>query len=115
MAVRVQRTGTAGVMSGRGPGARGYATCDLEFLNRDDVLRAGDRLVTSGLGGVFPKGLPVGYLDEVRQAKTGLAQAARVMPSADLSRLDHVFVVAEQEDPVASWIMRRAEEREVAP
>jgi rod shape-determining protein MreC len=115
VAVKLQRTGTAGVMTGRGPGAWGYITCRLDFLDLDQVLRAGDRVVTSGLGGVFPKGLPVGYIDEVKVDKTGLAQTAKLMPSADLGRLDHVFVVAEAEDPVASWLRRRRDPEEARP
>lgn len=115
VAVRVQRTGTSGVLAGRGPGARGYATCRLDFMNMDDVLKSGDQVMTSGLGGVFPKGLPVGYIDEVQVDKTGLAQTGRVMPSADVGRLDHVFVVVEQEDPASSWLMRRSELQEDPP
>ena len=60
MAVHLQRTSTHGVMSGRGAGVRGQAACRVEFLHRDAVLKAGDQVVTSGLGGVFPKGLLVG-------------------------------------------------------
>ena len=115
VAARVQRTGTSGVLSGRGAGPRGYATCRLDFLNKDDVLKSGDQVVTSGLGGVFPKGLPVGYIDEVQADKTGLAQTARIMPSADVGRLDHVFVVVEREDPIASWLQRRSDQGEVRP
>jgi rod shape-determining protein MreC len=111
VAVRVQRTGTSGILAGRGPGARGYAVCQLDFLNVDDVLKSGDQVVTSGLGGVFPKGLPVGYIDEVHVDKTGLTQTGRVMPSADVGRLNHVFVVVEHEDPVSSWLMRRSQQR----
>ena len=50
-------------------------------------LKIGDRIVTSGEGGVFPPGLPVGLVASLEHG------AARVEPFVDLSQLGHVLVV----------------------
>ena len=48
--------------------------------------------MTSGLGGVFPKGLLLGRLAEVEALPGAVFQRAELVPSADFSRLEEVFV-----------------------
>ena len=57
-------------------------------------VSARDRLVTSGLGGVFPKGLFVGTVDEVRKTSFGMFQHVGVSLAVDLSRIEEVLVVS---------------------
>ncbi len=65
----------------------------LRFLRRDAEVAPQTRVVTSGLGGVFPRGLKVGYaLDSVVNS-AGLYREAAVMPAADLDNLQTVFVL----------------------
>jgi rod shape-determining protein MreC len=52
-----------------------------------------DDIVTSGLGGVYPEGLPVGSVIKTDIDPSGLYQRADVLSSADMSRLRYVFVV----------------------
>ncbi len=59
----------------------------LAYLADDAVIGAGDRVVTSGHGGMFPPGLPVGRVEEV--AKDGV----RIAPFADWHRLEFVSVL----------------------
>jgi len=59
----------------------------LIFLRHSATVRAGDRIVTSGQGGVFPPGIPVGLISSAD--KTGI----RVQPFVDLDRLEYVRVV----------------------
>ena len=54
------------------------------------ALRA--RVVTSGLGGVFPKGLEIGTLLDFREDETGLVRECEVMPSVDYLSLEEVFI-----------------------
>ena len=54
------------------------------------ALRA--RVVTSGLGGVFPKGLEIGTLLDFREDETGLVREGEVMPSVDYLSLEEVFI-----------------------
>jgi rod shape-determining protein MreC len=53
----------------------------------------GKKVVTSGLGGIFPKGIMIGEITEVRVGEDGLTQMAYIKPSADLFRLNEVFVL----------------------
>jgi len=110
VSVQVVRSGTFGIMSGSGPPAHGRVACRIDFLNRNAAIREGDEVVTSGLGGIFPKGLLVGYIETVQPDDSGLAQTARVLARSDLSGLTHVFVVVEEQDEVEDLLLRRSEE-----
>ena len=65
---------------------------DLSYLPRQSQLRAGQRIVTSGEGGVFPPGILVGYLVDFRSIGYGLYQEARVKVSVRMNALEEVFV-----------------------
>ncbi|MBM7541781.1 rod shape-determining protein MreC [Amphibacillus cookii] len=65
----------------------------LEFTEYYDDMVEGEPVFSSGLGGVFPKGLEIGTIEEVTTDQYGLTQIAYVSPSANLSDLNHVIVV----------------------
>ena len=78
--------------------ARGICRGEGEQLNFDFVLRqeeidVGDRVVTSGMGGVFPKGLVVGHVKSVDRQEYGLSQTITVIPAVDFSHLEEVLVL----------------------
>jgi rod shape-determining protein MreC len=56
-------------------------------------LKEDQLVVTSGLGGVFPQGLPIGEIDTVEMDPYGLTNIAYVKPAANLHELSHVIVV----------------------
>lgn len=116
VSVRLPRTGTNGILSGvwkrEGPDR---AFCRLEFLNKNSLIEPGDEVETSGLGGVFPAGLTVGTIEDVKRDGTGLGQTARVRIRADVGDLIHVFVVVEKRDPLEDLLMQRAEEERSSP
>jgi rod shape-determining protein MreC len=85
--VLVQRTRVRGIVSG----LLEEGTI-LKYVKRSDDVRVGDRVVTSGLDGVFPKGLPVGRVTKVSRKDRGLFLYAEVTPDADASRLEEVLV-----------------------
>lgn len=85
--VLVQRTRVRGIVSG----LLEQGTI-LKYVKRSDDVRVGDRVVASGLDGVFPKGLPVGRVTEVSRKDRGLFLYAEVTPAADASRLEEVLV-----------------------
>jgi rod shape-determining protein MreC len=60
---------------------------DINYLPRDADIKIGDRVVTSGVGGAFPPGLPVGEVAEVADGKI------YVQPYADLGRLEFIRMV----------------------
>lgn len=81
--VVLERTRQRAILSGDNS-----ALARLAFLPRDATVAVGERVVTSGHGGVLPPGLPVGVV--VRVSPEG----ASVRPIADLGRVDYVRLVA---------------------
>ena len=67
--------------------------CRMDYISREDEIWGHDEVVTSGLGGVFPEGLLVGYVKKVDIDPSGLYQRADVIPAAELGKLRYVFVV----------------------
>ena len=55
-------------------------------------LKEGDQVVSSGLGGIFPKGIVIGEITEVTIDEFGLTKLAYVKPAADFSMLNHVVI-----------------------
>lgn len=88
----VQGTRTRAMLEGEG----GFR-CRLRYVPRTDELRVGDRIVTSGLGRIFPKGLRIGEIVQVEKKEYGLFQDIEVEPSADFSRLEEVMVILTRE------------------
>jgi len=68
--------------------------CYMNYLNRDADVKVGDHVLTSGLDGVFPKGMTIGEVIEVGRRHRGLLQSATVTPSAALDRVEEVMLVA---------------------
>jgi len=100
VSAQISRTGLYGIVSGKGRTRKGEVFCEMNFINKDKPVKVGDEAVTSGLGGIFPRGLLIGYVDSVELDPSGLYQKALIIPKADLGALDYVFVVAEESDPV---------------
>jgi len=65
----------------------------FDFVLRQEEVRVGDRVVTSGMGGVFPKGLVVGDVQSVDRQEYGLFQAIEVIPAVDFSHLEEVLIL----------------------
>jgi len=84
----VQRSRTRGVVRGNGSG-----TLEFEFVARDGDVRSGDVIMTSGLDAVYPKGLRIGEVEEIRQRGGDLIQNAVLTPAVDFERLEQVFVM----------------------
>ncbi|MEG9296980.1 rod shape-determining protein MreC [Mangrovibacillus sp. Mu-81] len=65
----------------------------VKRIPNDLKVEKGSKVITSGLGGVFPKGLVVGEVKEVKPDQYGLTQTAYVKPAADFYHLEHVMVI----------------------
>ena len=74
------------------PGENGYR-CSIEYLVRGEQAKEGDKVVTSGLGGAFPRDLAVGKVSRVVPGAVGLYQEVEVTPDVDFARLSEVLVV----------------------
>jgi rod shape-determining protein MreC len=62
-------------------------------------VRVGDKLLTSGLGGRFPPGFPVGDVRSVAPAPTGMFLVALAKPAADIDRSEDVLLLHDQAEP----------------
>jgi rod shape-determining protein MreC len=83
----VQRTRARGIVQGTVD-----AGCILKYVKRTEEIQVGDGLVTSGIDGIFPKGLPIGAVTAVDKAGQGLFQHAEVAPRVDFDQLEEVLV-----------------------
>lgn len=83
----VQRTRARGIVEGTVTEG-----CGLKFVKRTEDLQPGDVVVTAGVDGIFPRGLPIGQLVTVDKRGQGLFQYATVQPFVDFDRLEEVVV-----------------------
>ena len=92
VAALLQTSRVTGLVVGQPDG-----TLRMEYIPQEERIDVGDIVLTSGLGGVLPKGLVVGQVTEVVQMDYALFQSAVVRPAIDLSRLELVLVITEFE------------------
>ena len=88
----ISRTSAAGILEGD------FSLMEenrlkLSYLPEDTDFIAGDEVVTSGMGGTYPSGLLVGYVEEVRNDPSGMTRYAVIAPAAELNKLIEVFVI----------------------
>ena len=86
-----ERTHARGFARGTGDPTRYY--CRVEDVDSSDEVEIGDRLVTSGVGKWFPKGLPVATVTKVVKREPGRAQEIEARPTVNFSRLDFVLIL----------------------
>jgi len=90
----VQGTRVQGIIKGGGAGFH------MEYVLKNNEVARGDRIVTSGIGGVFPKGVPIGTVAKVEKAGRGMFQEILIEPAADFSQLEYLIIVMKK-DPLA--------------
>ena len=73
--------------------------CKLDYVVKTSDVAVGDRVITSGMGRVFPKGLPVGEVVEVKSKPGELFQDITIKPMVDFSKLEELLVIL-TEDPL---------------
>lgn len=83
----IVRTRRQGVLRGAGSG-----TLDLEYIPVQADVRPGDRVLTAGIDGIFPRGIPVGTVVSVKELGQ-LFHEIRVAPAVDLRTLDQVYLL----------------------
>jgi len=86
--VMVQRSRSRGIVSG----SLDSGTV-LKYMKRSEDVQVGDRLITSGLDGVFPKGLMAGTVIKVNKQSLGLFQSIEVLPAVQSGLVEEVLVV----------------------
>ena len=92
VAARLQELRYDGLVKGRGSGT---ATLLMRHVNSAarDLIVPGELVITSGLGGVFPRGLQIGRVRELRAETYQNSVDLVVEPLIDVSRLEYVFVI----------------------
>ncbi|MDP6483516.1 MAG: rod shape-determining protein MreC [Nitrospinota bacterium] len=94
--VLIQRTRTSGVFIGS---SNGRNTGYLRYVSREEDIRVDDQIISSGYGGIYPKGVPVGVVKAVDRSGTEMFQTIDVRPAVDFSRLEEVLVVVGRRPP----------------
>lgn len=67
--------------------------CVMESLDRTTSITPGGLVLTSGIGGLYPKGLIIGSVKEIGESKFELSSYAVIEPGADIDELEDVFVI----------------------
>lgn len=91
--VTIQRTGARGMLRGTGESERYMAR--IQYLGREDAVRVGDLVHTSGLGQRFPASILVGRVTRIVRQDFGLWQEVEVTPAVDFSSLEEVLILTE--------------------
>ncbi|WP_161794772.1 rod shape-determining protein MreC [Desulfonatronum thioautotrophicum] len=80
---------TQGILVGQGP----QRNLQMQYVPLNDLLEEGEILVTSGMDGIFPKGLPVARVTRIERPSTSLFQEVEAVPLVDLRNLEEVLLV----------------------
>jgi len=89
----IERSRENGIVKGLSVVGTESRLCRMEYLSQEADLTPGDRVLTSGLGGIYPKGLLIG---EVMEIATGEGEADRyaiVKPAVDLAHIEEVLII----------------------
>lgn len=84
----IQRTRTRGIIKGQGD-----ESYQMYYVLKNAEVQKGDRVITSELGGVFPKGLLVGTVSKIVNEKGGMFKQIEVKPATDFSRLENLIII----------------------
>jgi len=67
--------------------------CSLKYVPKTETVGVGNTVVTSGLSGLFPKGLLLGIVKNVEKTNSGLFQKIDIAPFVDFSKIEEVIVI----------------------
>jgi rod shape-determining protein MreC len=87
----IQPTRTHGIIKGDSEGG-----CKLNYVSRKEVVNTGVAVISSGLDGVFPKGLLIGQVTNIIRNKSGIFQEIIVTPYVDFDRIEEVLIILNQ-------------------
>lgn len=88
VAARIQSSRIEGILEGRGEDR-----CYLKYVSQDVDVKIGDSVITSGLDGIYPEGLQIGYVTKVRKKDGELFQVIEVAPSQELNAVEEVAII----------------------
>ncbi|MEO7318337.1 MAG: rod shape-determining protein MreC, partial [Chthoniobacteraceae bacterium] len=91
VAAYIEGSNEKGVVRGERLSNRGIPAIGLGLLSKEANLKSGLKIFSSGVGGVFPYGVPIGVVREFKVRE--LQGYASLVPAVDLTTIDDVFVV----------------------
>ena len=86
--VITQKTRVQGIVKGLGRDAFG-----LHYVLKSAEVEKSDYVLTSGLGGVFPKGLMVGTVSGIKKSRRGMFQSIEIEPAVDFAQLEYLIII----------------------
>lgn len=86
-----QRTRDVGLIEGTGS-----LILKMTYLDHHSNIQVGDQIITSGLGGIYPKGIPIGRITLVGQEEDKINLYASVKPFASFAKLEEVLCIPSQ-------------------
>ena len=72
-------------------------SCKMKYLSLNADIIPGDQVISSGLGGLYPKGLPIGRVMEVERKGQGFFKEAQISLNVDMNKLEEVLVVTRKD------------------
>ena len=92
----VERSGEQGVIEGNFELSE-EGVCKMSYLSADADIQVGDRIVSSGYGSVYPRGLVIGTVESVEKDSVSRSLLVTVRPTADLSEIEKLMIITEYE------------------
>ena len=86
--VLIQRTRVRGILKGKSG-----SDYQLDYVLKNSDVQEGDPVVTSELGGIFPKGLLAGTVSKVVKDRRGMFQQIEITPSVDFTKLENLIII----------------------
>lgn len=96
ISVMLETSHAAGIMSGQSLKSQ---EAYLGYIDRSVEVEEGERVITSGMGGVFSKGILVGTIFKVEKKIYGLFHDLYVSPVVDFSSLEDVYIIKKMPEP----------------
>lgn len=105
VSVIIERTRDNGIVNGSGDPQGAKPVCSIEFLPGNSAIAPGDRVLTTDLGNIFPKGIAVGIVSEVSRDQK-LQNYAVMIPTVDFAHIENVLIIKTQKGPTADDIAK---------
>ena len=86
--VRLESSRVEGILEGNG-----VNRCYLKYVSKDVDVEAGEGVITSGLGGVFPEGILVGYVSSIDREGGDIFQQIEVRPAQHINNVEEVLIL----------------------
>ncbi len=88
--VLLQESRVQGIVKGNGKGF------DLQYVLKNNEVKEGETVLTSGMGGVFPKGLALGTVSKVVRNRRGMFQQIEVAPAVNFEQLEYLVIILQE-------------------